>query len=59
MVMKSWPAAPAGGLSGRIIPSALPKLLGDPDRDKANRVMQAMLKMVKIDVAKLEEAARG
>jgi predicted 3-demethylubiquinone-9 3-methyltransferase (glyoxalase superfamily) len=47
------------GLAWQIIPSALPRLLSDPDRDKANRVMQAMLKMQKIDVAKLEQAAAG
>jgi len=47
------------GLAWQIIPSALPRLLGDPDRDKANRVMQAMLKMQKIDVAELEQAAAG
>jgi predicted 3-demethylubiquinone-9 3-methyltransferase (glyoxalase superfamily) len=47
------------GLSWQIIPSALPKLMSDPDREKANRVMQAMLQMKKIDVAKLEQAAKG
>jgi predicted 3-demethylubiquinone-9 3-methyltransferase (glyoxalase superfamily) len=47
------------GLSWQIIPSALPKLMSDPDRDKANRVMQAMLQMKKIDVAALERAAKG
>jgi predicted 3-demethylubiquinone-9 3-methyltransferase (glyoxalase superfamily) len=47
------------GLSWQIVPSALPKLLSDPDRDKANRVMQAMLQMQKIDVGKLEAAAKG
>ena len=47
------------GLSWQIIPTALPRLLSDPDREKANRVMQAMLQMQKIDVAKLEAAAKG
>jgi predicted 3-demethylubiquinone-9 3-methyltransferase (glyoxalase superfamily) len=47
------------GLSWQIIPAALPRLLTNPDRDKANRVMQAMLQMSKIDVAKLEQAAKG
>jgi predicted 3-demethylubiquinone-9 3-methyltransferase (glyoxalase superfamily) len=47
------------GLSWQIIPSALPRLMGDPDRDKANRVMQAMLQMQKIDVAALERAYAG
>jgi predicted 3-demethylubiquinone-9 3-methyltransferase (glyoxalase superfamily) len=47
------------GLSWQIVPTALPRLLSDPDAAKANRVMQAMLQMVKIDIAKLEQAARG
>lgn len=45
------------GLSWQIIPRALPKLLGDPDPAKARRVMQAMLKMKKIDIDGLERAA--
>jgi predicted 3-demethylubiquinone-9 3-methyltransferase (glyoxalase superfamily) len=44
------------GVSWQIIPSALPRLLGDPDRDRANRAMQAMLQMQKIDIARLEQA---
>jgi predicted 3-demethylubiquinone-9 3-methyltransferase (glyoxalase superfamily) len=47
------------GLSWQIIPSALPRLLSDPDRKKAGRAMQAMLKMKKLDVAALEKAAAG
>jgi predicted 3-demethylubiquinone-9 3-methyltransferase (glyoxalase superfamily) len=47
------------GVSWQIIPSALPKLMGDPDRAKAGRVMQAMLQMKKIDVAKLQQAYDG
>ncbi len=46
------------GLSWQIVPSALTKLLSDPDPEKAGRVMQAMLKMSKIDVAALERAAK-
>jgi predicted 3-demethylubiquinone-9 3-methyltransferase (glyoxalase superfamily) len=46
------------GLSWQIVPTALPRLLKDPDRAKASRVMQAMLQMVKLDIAKLEEAAK-
>jgi len=38
------------GLSWQIIPSALGKMLGDKDPQKANRVMQAMLQMDKIDI---------
>jgi predicted 3-demethylubiquinone-9 3-methyltransferase (glyoxalase superfamily) len=44
------------GVSWQIIPTALGKLLGDPDPDKARRVMEAMLKMKKIDIAALERA---
>ena len=45
------------GLSWQIIPSILPKLLSDPDREKAGRAMSAMLTMKKIDIAALERAA--
>lgn len=44
------------GLSWQIIPSALGEMLGDKDPEKAQRVMQAMLKMHKIDVKALEQA---
>jgi predicted 3-demethylubiquinone-9 3-methyltransferase (glyoxalase superfamily) len=44
------------GLSWQIVPTALPRLLQDPDPEKAKRVMQAMLQMVKLDVAALENA---
>ena len=47
------------GLSWQIIPKKLPKLLNDADRAKSQRVMQAMLKMRKIDVHELELAAQG
>lgn len=45
------------GLSWQVIPRALTRYLGDADRAKANRVVQAMLKMQKIDVAELDRAA--
>jgi predicted 3-demethylubiquinone-9 3-methyltransferase (glyoxalase superfamily) len=45
------------GLSWQIVPEALPRLLSDPDRDKAQRVMAAMLEMKKIQVDELERAA--
>jgi predicted 3-demethylubiquinone-9 3-methyltransferase (glyoxalase superfamily) len=45
------------GLSWQIIPAALPRLLGDPDPEKSQRVMQAMLQMKKIEVDVLERAA--
>ncbi len=44
------------GFSWQIIPEALPRLMSDPDKAKADRVLQAMMQMKKIDVAKLEEA---
>lgn len=47
------------GLSWQIIPTILPKLLGDPDRTKAGRAMNAMLQMKKIDIAELERAFAG
>lgn len=47
------------GLSWQIIPAALPRLLSDPDPERAGRAMQAMLAMQKIDVAALEAAAAG
>ena len=46
------------GLSWQIIPTALPRLLGDPDPAKAGRAVNAMLQMRKIDIAALEQAAR-
>ena len=47
------------GVSWQVVPTALPRLLGDPDPEKANRVMQAMLQMKKIEIAKLQEAYDG
>ena len=44
------------GLSWQIIPSALGKLLSDPDPEKSKRVMMAMLQMDKIDIAGLQRA---
>ena len=44
------------GLSWQIIPTLLGELLSDPDPQKAKRVMEAMLKMKKIDVAELKRA---
>ncbi len=47
------------GVSWQIIPKALMRLQSDADSEKASRVMQAMMAMVKIDVAALEKAAAG
>ena len=47
------------GLSWQIVPTALGELMGDPDPAKSQRVMQAMLKMVKIDIQGLRDAHAG
>jgi predicted 3-demethylubiquinone-9 3-methyltransferase (glyoxalase superfamily) len=47
------------GISWQIVPRRLIELLSDPDPALGRRVMQAMLKMQKLDVAALEAAARG
>jgi len=47
------------GISWQIIPSALMRYQADPDREKAGRVVQAMLGMRKIIVADLDAAAAG
>jgi predicted 3-demethylubiquinone-9 3-methyltransferase (glyoxalase superfamily) len=44
------------GLSWQIVPTVLGRMLGDPDRNRANRVMQAMLQMEKLDSAALKRA---
>ncbi len=44
------------GVSWQIIPAALGQFLGDPDPQKSQRVMQAMLQMSKIDIATLRRA---
>lgn len=45
------------GLSWQIVPTALGRLLGHPDRGAAERAMQATLTMGKIEIAALEAAA--
>jgi predicted 3-demethylubiquinone-9 3-methyltransferase (glyoxalase superfamily) len=47
------------GLSWQIVPKHLGRMLNDKDQVKANRALQAMLKMKKIDIAQLEAAFRG
>lgn len=47
------------GLSWQITPKRLGELMNDPDRSKAKRVAEAMLEMVKLDIAGLEAAAKG
>ena len=45
------------GLSWQVVPVRLPELLGDPDAERAQRVMAAMLEMKKIEIGELERAA--
>lgn len=45
------------GVSWQVVPTALPELLGDPDTEKAQRAMQAMFGMRKIDIEALQRAA--
>jgi predicted 3-demethylubiquinone-9 3-methyltransferase (glyoxalase superfamily) len=47
------------GISWQIVPSVLPKMLADPDPAKAQRVMQAMLQMIKLDIEGLRKAYDG
>jgi predicted 3-demethylubiquinone-9 3-methyltransferase (glyoxalase superfamily) len=47
------------GLSWQVQPRRLIELLGDPDKARAGRVMDAMMKMGKIDLAAIEEAAES
>lgn len=47
------------GLSWQIVPEVLPRLLASPDKAASARVMQAMMKMIKIDIAGIEAAARN
>jgi predicted 3-demethylubiquinone-9 3-methyltransferase (glyoxalase superfamily) len=47
------------GVSWQIVPDAVSRLINDPDSGRAARVMQALMKMVKIDIATLEKAANG
>ena len=47
------------GVSWQVIPKQLPEMMNAADRDAAARAMEAMLKMTKIDVAKLRDAYEG
>jgi predicted 3-demethylubiquinone-9 3-methyltransferase (glyoxalase superfamily) len=47
------------GLSWQIVPTVLGKLMSDPDPKKSKRVMEAMLKMRKLDIAELQRAYDG
>lgn len=47
------------GLSWQIVPEAVPRLLGDSNQDAVRRVIHAIVRMRKIDIAELESAHRG
>ena len=47
------------GLSWQIVPTVLSDLMSDKDAAKSQRVMEAMLQMVKLDIKKLKQAAKG
>jgi predicted 3-demethylubiquinone-9 3-methyltransferase (glyoxalase superfamily) len=47
------------GLSWQVVPSALSELMQDKDPQKSKRVMEAMLQMVKLDIARLQAAHAG
>jgi predicted 3-demethylubiquinone-9 3-methyltransferase (glyoxalase superfamily) len=47
------------GLSWQIVPKQAIAAMADPDRDRARRAMQAVLKMGKLDIAAIERAAAG
>lgn len=47
------------GASCQVVPSVLPKMMSDPDPEKSGRVMEAMLRMKKIDIDELTRAYAG
>ena len=47
------------GLSWQVVPTVLGEMMSNPDKEKAGRAMQAMLKMKKLDIAELERAFEG
>jgi predicted 3-demethylubiquinone-9 3-methyltransferase (glyoxalase superfamily) len=47
------------GVSWQVNPIVLNRMIADPDREKADRVMAAMMKMKKLEIAPLEAAYRG
>jgi predicted 3-demethylubiquinone-9 3-methyltransferase (glyoxalase superfamily) len=47
------------GITWQIVPTILGQLMSDPDPEKAARVTQAMLKMIKLDIAELKRAYHG
>jgi predicted 3-demethylubiquinone-9 3-methyltransferase (glyoxalase superfamily) len=47
------------GLAWQVTPTGMDQVFADPDPERANRAMQAMLRMQKIDMAELQAAADG
>ena len=47
------------GVSWQIVPTALGRLMSDPDPEKRNRVMKALMQMTKLEVKGLQQAAQG
>ena len=47
------------GFSWQVVPRGMEELFGDTDTERAGRAMQAMLGMVKLDIAELKRAADG
>ena len=47
------------GVSWQVVPEGMEELFADPDKERANRAMQAMLGMGKLDIAALRAAADG
>jgi len=47
------------GVTWQIVPDRLMELIGDPDPERSGRAMQAMLKMDKIEIKPLEDAANA
>ncbi len=46
-------------LSWQVVPSILPAMVGDPNSEKSQRAMAAMMEMKKLDIAALERAYNG
>ena len=47
------------GLSWQVVPTVLAEMMSDPDKEKSGRVMEAMLRMKKLDMAALQQAYAG
>ncbi len=47
------------GVAWQVVPTVLPELISDPDPEKARRATEAMMSMVKLDIAALQKAHAG